>query len=245
MAIFSASCKTDAEKLPAGSVSLTGAGSSFDAVLFNRWFTVYHESHPNVYIKYDSVGSGEGVSRFIGKNLSAEDVKKLRKLIEDADSFNLQSSPPQSPVPPDPSVGFDLTVDMDGRTNTIWVRDTDVSKSLTPLIDWLKAREKPAIRIEIQKSGGIAGRIFPPTTLESSKLSADDARKLDQLLTDVRFFELPESYPAHGADLFGYTITVEQNGKRHSVSFDDTPEELKPLMDWLAGQAFAKDSLPR
>lgn len=30
--------KTDAETLPAGSVSLVGAGSSFDAVLFNRWF---------------------------------------------------------------------------------------------------------------------------------------------------------------------------------------------------------------
>lgn len=53
-------------KLPQGSVLLTGAGSSFDAVLFNRWFTVYHNSHPNVYIKYASVGSGEGVRRFIG-----------------------------------------------------------------------------------------------------------------------------------------------------------------------------------
>ena len=65
--------KTDAEKLPADSVSLVGAGSSFDAVLFNRWFTVYHESHPNVFIKYASVGSGEGVRRFIGKNVAAED----------------------------------------------------------------------------------------------------------------------------------------------------------------------------
>ncbi len=61
--------KTDAEKLPADSVSLVGAGSSFDAVLFNRWFTVYHDSHPNVFIKYSSVGSGEGVRRFIGKNV--------------------------------------------------------------------------------------------------------------------------------------------------------------------------------
>ena len=55
--------------LPAAS-QLAGAGSSFDAVLFKRWFTVYHESHPNVFIKYDSVGSGEGVRRFIGKNVA-------------------------------------------------------------------------------------------------------------------------------------------------------------------------------
>src|SRR5262249_44962447 len=142
----------------------------------------------------------------------------------------------QSPVPPDPSVGYDLTVDMDGRTHTIWVADFSVSKSLKPLIDWLKAREKPALRVEIQKSGGLAGRQFPPTTLESTNLSADDARKLAQLLAEVRFFDRPESYPAHGADLFWYTITVEQNGKRHSVSYDDAPEELKPLLDWLGGR---------
>jgi len=61
-------------KLPPGSVLLTGAGSSFDAVLFNRWFTVYHNSHPNVYIKYASVGSGEGVRRFIGEGV-ADDQK--------------------------------------------------------------------------------------------------------------------------------------------------------------------------
>ncbi len=65
--------KPGAEKPPAGSVSLVGAGSSFDALLFKRWFTVYHESHPNVFIKYDSVGSGEGVRRFIGKNVEDKD----------------------------------------------------------------------------------------------------------------------------------------------------------------------------
>ena len=66
-------CKSGVNNLPAGSITLTGAGSSFDAVLFKRWFTVYHDSHPNVFIKYDSVGSGEGVRRFIGKNVSPED----------------------------------------------------------------------------------------------------------------------------------------------------------------------------
>ena len=60
-------------QLPAGSTLLTGAGSSFDAILFNRWFTIYHASHPNVFIKYASVGSGEGVRRFIGKNIDDKD----------------------------------------------------------------------------------------------------------------------------------------------------------------------------
>lgn len=76
LAILWVNCsKQDSDKLPAGSISLTGAGSSFDAVLFNRWFTVYHSSHPSVFIKYDSVGSGEGVRRFIGKNIT--DAEKV------------------------------------------------------------------------------------------------------------------------------------------------------------------------
>ena len=99
-----------------------------------------------------------------------------------------------------------------------------------------------ATRIEFVKSGGIAGLHLPLLSIDSAKLSAQDARKLAQLIEEVRFFDLAESYPAHGADLFVYTITVEQNGKRHSVSYDDAPAELKPLIDWLAGQQveFAK-----
>jgi phosphate transport system substrate-binding protein len=65
--------KPDADALPSGSILLTGAGSSFDSVLFNRWFRVYHDSHPNVFIKYASVGSGEGARRFLGKNVADEE----------------------------------------------------------------------------------------------------------------------------------------------------------------------------
>jgi len=55
--------------LPSGSTLLTGAGSSFDAAIFKRWFIVYHDSHPKTFIKYAPVGSGEGVHRFIGTNV--------------------------------------------------------------------------------------------------------------------------------------------------------------------------------
>jgi phosphate transport system substrate-binding protein len=74
MVTLGVSCsKQNTDKLPPGSITLTGAGSSFDSVLFNRWFTVYHDSHPNIFIKYASVGSGEGVRRFIGKNIADTD----------------------------------------------------------------------------------------------------------------------------------------------------------------------------
>jgi len=59
-------------QLPPGGVLVIGAGSSFDAPLFKRWFTVYHDSHPNMFVKYAAVGSGEGVRRFIGTNIPSD-----------------------------------------------------------------------------------------------------------------------------------------------------------------------------
>src|SRR5262252_1726833 len=58
---------------PAGTTLLTGAGSTFASVIFDRWFAAYHESNPKSIVKYAAVGSGEGVRRFIGKNVAAEE----------------------------------------------------------------------------------------------------------------------------------------------------------------------------
>ena len=58
---------------PAGGILLTGAGSTFASVIFNSWFAAYHESNPKINVKYAAVGSGEGVRRFIGKNVAAEE----------------------------------------------------------------------------------------------------------------------------------------------------------------------------
>jgi phosphate transport system substrate-binding protein len=46
------------------SVSLTGAGASFPAPLYQRWFSEYNKQHPNVKVSYQSVGSGAGVEQF-------------------------------------------------------------------------------------------------------------------------------------------------------------------------------------
>jgi phosphate transport system substrate-binding protein len=62
--------QSDDEAPKSRGIAITGAGSTFSSVLFDRWFTVYHDSHPNVFITYAAVGSGEGVRRFIGKNVS-------------------------------------------------------------------------------------------------------------------------------------------------------------------------------
>ncbi|MBZ8182521.1 phosphate ABC transporter substrate-binding protein PstS [Oscillatoria salina] len=46
-------------------VSLTGAGASFPAPLYQRWFSEYNQQHPNIQVSYQSVGSGAGVEQFI------------------------------------------------------------------------------------------------------------------------------------------------------------------------------------
>lgn len=46
-------------------VALQGAGATFSAPLFYKWMETYAKQRPGVRISYDSVGSGEGVSRFM------------------------------------------------------------------------------------------------------------------------------------------------------------------------------------
>ncbi len=50
-------------------VKLIGAGASFPAPLYNKWFKDYHGLHPNVQVDYQSVGSGSGVKNFINKTV--------------------------------------------------------------------------------------------------------------------------------------------------------------------------------
>ena len=50
-------------------VKLQGAGASFPAPLYLKWFKSYSGSHQNVEIDYQSVGSGSGVKSFIDKTV--------------------------------------------------------------------------------------------------------------------------------------------------------------------------------
>src|SRR5579883_1773789 len=42
-------------------VTLTGAGSTFAYPLYSKWASEFHQSHPNVEINYQSIGSGGGI----------------------------------------------------------------------------------------------------------------------------------------------------------------------------------------
>jgi phosphate transport system substrate-binding protein len=65
---------------PAGAsspaVTLTGAGSTFDAPFFDLAFARYHQQHPAVTVRYSAVGSSAGIAAFAGQHadFGASDV---------------------------------------------------------------------------------------------------------------------------------------------------------------------------
>ena len=60
-------------KVAPGTILLSGAGATFPSILYNRWIVAYHNNNPKVTIEYSPVGSGEGVRRFLAKNITAKE----------------------------------------------------------------------------------------------------------------------------------------------------------------------------
>ncbi|PWT81579.1 MAG: phosphate ABC transporter substrate-binding protein PstS, partial [Blastocatellia bacterium] len=65
--------RTEKPVVPRNGVLLQGAGATLPAVLYEKWFTLYGADHPSTVITYDAVGSGEGVRRFIGRNIEIDE----------------------------------------------------------------------------------------------------------------------------------------------------------------------------
>lgn len=65
-----------AEVNAGGQMLLEGAGATFPAPLYKRWIKAYSDERPQVQIKYDVVGSGEGIKRFLahGVDFGASDA---------------------------------------------------------------------------------------------------------------------------------------------------------------------------
>jgi phosphate transport system substrate-binding protein len=64
------------ESASAQAVRINGAGASFPAPLFQRWFVEYNKINRNVQVNYQSVGSGAGIRQFMGNTVDfgASDV---------------------------------------------------------------------------------------------------------------------------------------------------------------------------
>ena len=84
---------TNASASPAANTSaagatLNGAGASFPAPLYQRWFSEYNKTNPNTKISYQSVGSGAGVKQFTAgtvdfgasdTGMTAEEIAKVSR----------------------------------------------------------------------------------------------------------------------------------------------------------------------
>jgi phosphate transport system substrate-binding protein len=61
-------------KVPAGGVLVAGAGATLPSPLYQSWFEAYRTDHPATVVTYDAVGSGEGIRRFLRKNVKEEET---------------------------------------------------------------------------------------------------------------------------------------------------------------------------
>lgn len=56
---------TPAETSSIARTSLEGAGATFPAPIYQKWFESFERSRSEIQIRYDAVGSGEGIQRFL------------------------------------------------------------------------------------------------------------------------------------------------------------------------------------
>lgn len=48
----------------ASGIEIHGAGATFTAPLYEKWISAFQREHPSISVRYEAVGSGEGVARF-------------------------------------------------------------------------------------------------------------------------------------------------------------------------------------
>ena len=90
-----------------------------------------------------------------------------------------------------------------------------------------------------------------PVLIDAAQLAEPDARQLESLVAAARVLDRPpvaEAAPAApGADRRQYTITVEQEGRRHVLQLADPIEDpdLQRLVRFLEAQAAALRAKPR
>ncbi|MEH2463461.1 protealysin inhibitor emfourin [Nostoc sp.] len=92
------------------------------------------------------------------------------------------------------------------------------------------------MRISFERTGGFAG-ITKKTTVDTDTLPPNEANTLKSLVEAADFFRLPEQItsPNPQSDRFQYKLTVEDNGKQHTVTVSEAalPGTLRPLIEWL------------
>jgi len=50
--------------VPSAAQTINGAGATFPAPIYTKWFQAYSQAHPNVKFNYQAVGSGAGIAQY-------------------------------------------------------------------------------------------------------------------------------------------------------------------------------------
>lgn len=108
-------------------------------------------------------------------------------------------------------------------------------------------RKEYDTRVRFERSGGVAG-MRTATTIDSKSLPREEAAHLRDLINQAGFFGLPEEILGPPRpDEFRYVITINIDGKQHTVRTTDTaaPAPLRPLIEWLNIQARRAPGAPQ
>ena len=100
------------------------------------------------------------------------------------------------------------------------------------------------MRIHFERTGGLAAPAMKRScTIDTVALPEAEANELANLVAAANFFALappaPSGPPSQGRDMFRYKLTVEREGRQHTVEATETavPATLRPLINWLKSRA--------
>lgn len=89
--------------------------------------------------------------------------------------------------------------------------------------------------ITLEQSGGFAGLLIT-RTIDTKDLPPSEAQQLEKLVRESNFFQLNSIAEASPQpDRFEYTLTVELDGRIHSIQVSETnmPEKVKSIVQWV------------
>jgi hypothetical protein len=108
--------------------------------------------------------------------------------------------------------------------------------------DHSSTQKNVLVRLKLLRSGGFLGS-SSQFEIEVKNLSASYLVKLDHLVANSKVMELPEETKTNEAarDAYSYVITVETDGGKKQLTYDDTtlPPSLQDLVGYIIANAKA------
>jgi hypothetical protein len=122
----------------------------------------------------------------------------------------------------------------------LWGCGANAEPPGTPEQTHANTSARDTMRIHFERSGGFGG-LQLAVTIESDTLSQEDQQRLDRLIEEADFFNLPAELrdATSAADQFRYKVSVATADRSHTVETAESaaPPTLQPLLDWLTRAA--------